>query len=242
MAFIGVIPARYASTRFPGKPLALIHGKPMIQWVYERACQAGLQRVVVATDDERIRSAVEQFGGVAVMTSPNHQSGTERCVEVADSLKLANDDVVVNIQGDEPYIRPEAIDLLVSQFQNPKVGIATLAKEFLPEEDPQNPNMVKVVRSQSGRALYFSRSAIPYFRNQEVTPQFFKHIGIYAYRYEILQNIVKLPASALENAEKLEQLRWLDNDYEVFVRTCNYESIAIDTPEDLERAEKVTVF
>lgn len=242
MAFIGVIPARYASTRFPGKPLALIHGKPMIQWVYERACQAGLQRVVVATDDERIRSAVEQFGGVAVMTSPNHQSGTERCAEVADSLKLANDDVVVNIQGDEPYIRPEAIDLLVSQFQNPKVGIATLAKEFLPEEDPQNPNMVKVVRSQSGRALYFSRSAIPYFRNQEVTPQFFKHIGIYAYRYEILQNIVKLPASALENAEKLEQLRWLDNDYEVFVRTCNYESIAIDTPEDLERAEKVTVF
>ncbi|MCQ2280637.1 MAG: 3-deoxy-manno-octulosonate cytidylyltransferase [Bacteroidales bacterium] len=242
MAFIGVIPARYASTRFPGKPLALIHGKPMVQWVFERACQAGLQRVVVATDDERIRSAVEQFGGQAVMTSPHHQSGTERCAEVAESLCLADDDVVINIQGDEPYIRPEAINLLASQFQNPHVGIATLAKEFLSEENPQNPNMVKVVCSQSGRALYFSRSAIPYFRNQEVAPRFFKHIGIYAYRYEILKKIVKLPVSTLENAEKLEQLRWLDNDFEIYVRTCDYESIAIDTPEDLERAEKVTVF
>lgn len=242
MAFYGIIPARYASTRFPGKPLALIHGKPMIQWVYERSLDDGLQQVIVATDDERILSAVQGFGGVAVMTSPNHQSGTERCAEVADALQLQPTDVVVNIQGDEPFIRKESINLLVSQFHNEKVQIATLAKEFLPEENPENPNMVKVTRSLSGRALTFSRSPIPYYRNTEIPRVFLKHIGIYAYRYEVLQRIVQLPMSALENTEKLEQLRWLENDYAIYVALCDYESVAIDTPEDLVRAEQVTDF
>lgn len=242
MAFYGVIPARYASTRFPGKPLALIHGKPMIQWVYERSCNASLCRVVVATDDQRIMDTVHSFGGVAVMTSPHHQSGTERCAEVANTLQLAPDDVVVNIQGDEPYIQSEAIDLLVRQFQEPSVEIATLAKRFLPVEDPNNPNMVKVTFSNNGRALAFSRSPIPYYRNTEVPQVYYKHIGIYAYRYAVLREIVQLPLSPLENAEKLEQLRWLENDYTIRVVPCDYESVAIDTPEDLVRAEQMTGF
>lgn len=242
MSFFGVIPARYASTRFPGKPLALIHGKPMIQWVYERSIAAELQRVVVATDDQRILDAVTAFGGEAVMTSPHHQSGTERCAEVADTLHLAPDDVVVNIQGDEPYIRKEAINLLISQFKDSSVRIATLAKEFTPEENPENPNMVKVTFSATGRALTFSRSPLPYYRNTEVKQIHYKHIGIYAYRYDTLREIVRLPLSALENAEKLEQLRWLENDYPIHVATCDYESVAIDTPEDLARAEQITNF
>lgn len=242
MAFYGVIPARYASTRFPGKPLALIHGKPMIQWVYERSLAADLRRVVVATDDQRIMDAVAAFGGEAVLTSPHHQSGTERCAEVADTLRLTPDDVVVNIQGDEPYIRSEAINLLINQFKDSSVQIATLAKEFRPDEDPENPNMVKVTFSASGRALTFSRSPLPYYRNTEVPRIHYKHIGIYAYRYGTLRDIVRLPLSTLENAEKLEQLRWLENDYAIHVAPCAYESVAIDTPEDLVRAEQITDF
>ena len=242
MAFYGVIPARYASTRFPGKPLALIHGKPMIQWVYERSLAADLRRVVVATDDQRIMDAVTAFGGEAVMTSPHHQSGTERCAEVAATMNLTPDDVVVNIQGDEPYIRSEAINLLISQFKDSSVQIATLAKEFRPDEDPENPNMVKVTFSASGRALTFSRSPLPYYRNTEVPRIHYKHIGIYAYRYGTLRDIVRLPLSTLENAEKLEQLRWLENDYAIHVAPCAYESVAIDTPEDLIRAEQITDF
>ncbi len=242
MAFIGVIPARYASTRFPGKPLALIHGKPMIQWVYERAKQADLQKIVVATDDERIRQAVLGFGGEVVMTSPHHQSGTERCAEVAAILHANDNDIIVNIQGDEPFIRKEAINQLVAQFQQPNVNIATLCKEFRSDEDPANPNLVKVTRTRSGKALTFSRSPIPYYRNQEIEAVHFKHIGIYAYRFKVLRELVKLPVSPLENAEKLEQLRWLENDHDIFVAPCEYESVAIDTPEDLIRAEQVTDF
>jgi len=239
MAIIGIIPARYASTRFPGKPLALIHGKPMIQWVYERSRKANLQKVVVATDDSRIQNAVLDFGGEVVMTSPHHQSGTERCAEVAEYLQVAADDILINIQGDEPFICAEAINQLILQFSNPRVALATLAKPFTGSENPENPNMVKVVRSQSGMALYFSRSAIPYYRNKEILPVFYKHIGIYGYRSATLQAIVKLPLSSLEDAEKLEQLRWLDNGYAIAVGLCNYESISIDTPEDLVRAEKM---
>ena len=237
MAFIGVIPARYASTRFPGKPLALIQGKPMVQWVYERSSTADLQDVVVATDDDRIFNAVFSFHGKAVMTSLNHNSGTERCAEVADSLQLSQNDVIVNIQGDEPFIRKEAINLLISRFHNPQVKIATLAKAFSAGENPANPNMVKVVRAQSGKALYFSRSAIPFYRSTDIPPLFYKHIGIYAYRCDVLRDLVRLPASVLENAEKLEQLRWLDYGYEIYVDICDYENISIDTPEDLARAE-----
>ena len=242
MAFYGVIPARYASTRFPGKPLALIHGKPMIQWVYERSLAADLRRVVVATDDQRIMDAVTAFGGEAVMTSPHHQSGTERCAEVAATMNLTPDDVVVNIQGDEPYICSEAINLLISQFKDSSVQIATLAKEFRPDENPENPNMVKVTFSTTGRALTFSRSPLPYYRNAEVPRIYYKHIGIYAYRYGTLRDIVRLPLSTLENAEKLEQLRWLENNYPIHVAPCDYESVAIDTPEDLVRAEQITDF
>ena len=235
MAFIGIIPARYASTRFPGKPLALIHGRPMVQWVYERACQAGLSQVAVATDDDRIREAVLGFGGQVVMTSPNHRSGTDRCAEAARALGASEEDVVVNIQGD-------AIRLLTSQFNRPEVHIATLAKAFTGDENPQNPNMVKVVAARNGRALYFSRSPIPYYRNEQMPPVHYKHIGIYAYRFSVLNELVALDSSQLEEAEKLEQLRWLDNGYDIFVRPCDYESVGIDTPEDLERAEKMIAF
>lgn len=242
MDFLGIIPARYASTRFPGKPLALIHGKLMIQWVYERAKQADLQRVVVATDDERIREAVVSFGGEVVMTSPQHQSGTERCAEAAGLLQAKEEDVVVNIQGDEPFIHKESINLLINQFHQDNVQIATLAKAFQGDEDPENPNRVKVVWSRSNRALDFSRSPIPYYRNGDGNKLYYKHIGIYAYRYQVLKEIVKLPVSDLENAEKLEQLRWLENDYEVYVSPCDYESISIDTPEDLACAELIRDF
>ncbi|MBO4646287.1 MAG: 3-deoxy-manno-octulosonate cytidylyltransferase [Bacteroidales bacterium] len=240
MALFGIIPARYASTRFPGKPLARIKDKPMIQWVYERAKQSDLQKVVVATDDDRIRAAVLDFGGEAVMTSPDHASGTERCAEAAAKLNLSGNDIVVNIQGDEPFIQPDAINLLCSQFTQPQVQIATLCKQISPEEDPANPNMVKVVRSSSGKALYFSRSAIPYYRNDQIPPAYFKHIGIYAYRLHVLQQLVLLPVSSYEDAEKLEQLRWLENDYDIYVRPCSYETVAIDTPQDLVRAESMS--
>ena len=239
MALFGVIPARYASTRFPGKPLALIHGKPMIQWVYERAMCANLQHVVVATDDDRIAHAVAGFGGVAIMTSPHHNSGTDRCAEVANILKINEQDVVVNIQGDEPFIQKEAINLLIQQFQNPNVEIATLAKSFLPDENPQNPNMVKVVTSKNNKALYFSRAQIPFYRNLNIAQTYLKHVGIYAYRNDILQQLTLLSPSNLENAEQLEQLRWLENDYSINVSLCNYESISIDTPDDLIRAENL---
>ena len=239
MAFIGIIPARYASTRFPGKPLALLHGRPVVQWVYERACEAGLSQVAVATDDDRIRKTVEAFGGQVVMTSPDHRSGTDRCAEAACALGASAGDVIVNIQGDEPFIRPEAIRLLTSQFERTEVQIATLAKAFTPDEDPNNPNMVKVVAARNGRALYFSRSPIPYYRNEQMPPVHYKHIGIYAYRLSVLNELVALESSQLEEAEKLEQLRWLDNGYSIFVRACDYESVGIDTPEDLARAEKM---
>ncbi len=237
MAFVGVIPSRYASTRFPGKPLALIQGKPMVQWVYERSRMSALDQVVVATDDDRIFSAVQAFHGEVVMTASTHRSGTERCAEVARSLNLQPADIVVNIQGDEPFISPDAIRQLTELFRRPEVRIATLAKEFLPEEEPANPNMVKVVCDRSGRALYFSRSPIPYYRNTQVARHHFRHVGIYAYRCDVLQQLVALPASDLEDAEQLEQLRWLDNGYDIFVSPCTYDNISIDTPEDLTRAE-----
>lgn len=235
MRVIGIIPARYASTRFPGKPLAQIHGKPMIQWVYERAQRAALDRVVVATDDRRIVEAVSAFGGEVMMTADTHPSGTDRCAEVAHNLQLQPHDVVVNIQGDEPFVSYNAINQLSQLFENEKVQIATLVKPFAPDEDPNNPNRVKVVVSQSGRALYFSRSPIPFYRNEEMPQRYYKHLGIYAYRYEVLSQIVRLPQSPLENTEKLEQLRWLEHDFPIHVSLCNEESLAVDTPEDLQR-------
>jgi len=229
---IGIIPARYASTRFPGKPLALIHNKPMIQHVYERGKEAGLDDLFVATDDERVKKIVESFGGKVIMTNPNHASGTDRCAEAARILHLENNDIIINIQGDEPFIRKEEIHLLVDMFDNQEIQIATLAKPIATEEELNNPNKVKVVFSNSNRALYFSRSPIPH--TSHLTPHTsYKHLGIYAYRNDILQQITQLPLSSLEEIEKLEQLRWLENDYTIHIQICHYESLAVDTPEDL---------
>lgn len=236
---IGIIPARYASTRFPGKPLALINNKPMIQHVYERAREADLDDLYVATDDDRIKMAVENFGGKVILTGTHHASGTDRCAEVAQILHLKENDFIINIQGDEPFIRKEEINLLINLIQNPKVQIATLVKPILNEEELTNPNKVKVVFTYSKQALYFSRAPIPYelrttnYELRITNPIFHKHIGIYAYSKDILQQITQLSVSSLEETEKLEQLRWLQNNYTIHVEICHHESIAIDTPEDI---------
>jgi 3-deoxy-manno-octulosonate cytidylyltransferase (CMP-KDO synthetase) len=235
---IGIIPARYASTRFPGKPLALIHNKPMIQHVYERSKEADLDDLFVATDDERIKNAVENFRGKVVMTHSHHASGTDRCAEVAKLLHLNDADIIINIQGDEPFIRKEEINLLINLFDNQNIEIATLAKPISTEEELSNPNKVKVVFSKTNKALYFSRAPIPnsvYGHGASCPNAAYKHLGIYAYRNQILQQITQLPVSALEGTEKLEQLRWLENDFAVYVAICYHESVAIDTPEDLEQ-------
>lgn len=246
MANIGIIPARYASSRFPGKPLAMIGDKPMIQHVYERCLLSGLDKVVIATDDTRIADAVTEFGGLAVMTSAQHPSGTDRCGEAARILQLAENDIVINIQGDEPFIHPQKINLLISLFKNPKVCIGTLAAKIDQDTDSRNPNIVKTVFTKNKKAIYFSRFAIPFRRednsNEGATTFidgqkcFYKHIGIYAYRNSTLQKLILLPESALEKAEKLEQLRWIENDYDIYLDVCEENSISVDTPEDLQKA------
>lgn len=239
MNVLGIIPARYASTRFPGKPLIDIQGKSMIQRVYEQALKAtSLNKVVVATDDERIAKAVQSFGGEFVMTGSTHQSGTDRCAEVAQHLP--NFDTVINIQGDEPFINPKQIDLLVSCFQQEDVQLATLIKEIHTEDELFNNNIPKVVINSRQEAIYFSRHTIPYLRNAEKdkwlkTHQFYKHIGIYGYTTATLYEITKLQPSTLEIAESLEQLRWIENGYTIQTRITAIETIAIDTPEDLNK-------
>ncbi len=241
MNIIGIIPARYASTRFPGKPLAVINGKSMIQRVYEQAnLSKSISKIIVATDDERIASHVESFGGAVCMTSPKHNSGTERCFEVVDTIKDVEFDVVINIQGDEPYIDPTQIDLLASCFSKKEIQIATLIKKIHQNNELLSPNVVKVVTDNSKKAVYFSRSPIPYVRGTEqdewVTKHdFYKHIGIYAYRKDILKSIVALPVSNLEKAESLEQLRWIENGFSISTELTNFESIAVDTPDDLNK-------
>ena len=245
MKFIGIIPARYASSRFPGKPLALLSDKPMIQWVYERVSGL-LDKVVVATDDERIWNAVQAFGGEAILTSPNHPSGTDRCLEAYEKLN-EKFDVIINIQGDEPFIHPSQIELLKEAFRNDDTQLATLVKPFTSEDDFENlfnPNTPKVLLNSKGQAIYFSRSVIPYIRGKHHSEWlrshvFYKHIGIYAYKPEVLQAITSLPPSTLEKAESLEQLRWIENGYAIEVRITNEETIGIDTPEDLERAVRM---
>ena len=243
MKFIGIIPARYASTRFPGKPLADMLGKPMIQRVYERV-QSVLDAVCVATDDARIEEAVKQFGGHVVMTSDRHRSGTDRCYEAYQQCGT-DYDVVINIQGDEPFIHPEQIETLKACFADPTTQIATLVKAFRADGDFEstlfNPNSPKVVFNKQHEALYFSRSIIPYIRGEKYTEwlknhTFYKHIGLYAYRAEVLKEITQLPQSTLELAESLEQLRWLENGYKIKVGITDQETIGIDTPEDMEKA------
>jgi len=234
----GIIPARYASSRFPGKPLALINGKPMVQWVYERVQSSEVKELAVATDDARIADCVRNFSGRVVMTSPDHASGTDRCGEAALAMHPADNDVVINIQGDEPLISPKEIHLLASAFEDPSVQIATLVNPFNDEKLLNDPNVVKVVKAKNGKVLYFSRLSIPYLREGATPPTwYYRHIGVYAYRYGVLRQIVQLQTSALENSEKLEQLRWLENGYTICALECDYQGIGVDTPEDLLRIQ-----
>lgn len=239
---LGLIPARYASTRFPGKPLADIGGKPMIQRVYERAAGV-LEHVYVATDDERIANAVKAFGGKVVMTADTHKSGTDRCAEALNTVQAelgVSFHAVINIQGDEPFIEPTQIKLLASAFDNPATEIATLVKPVDNQADLVSPNKPKVVFSQSGNALYFSRQPIPYLRGVDIDKwlesglKYYNHIGMYGYRSDVLAKITKLPLGTLEKAESLEQLRWLENGYTIKVLETELESLSIDTPEDLQ--------
>lgn len=239
MTWTGIIPARYASSRFPGKPLAVIADKPMIRHVYEQCLSSRLDRIVVATDDERIFRAVEEFGGEVVMTSGDHPSGTDRCGEAAQILQLDTSDGIVNIQGDEPFIRPEQINALIDAFDNPEVAISTLMTRLPNLPEAADPHTVKVIRRLNGKALYFSRYAIPFTRDDENdTTVYYKHIGIYAYRNAVLQKIIGLPESYLERKEKLEQLRWLENGMDIYMVLCEYDGISIDTPGDLIKAHQ----
>ena len=239
--FICIIPARYASTRFPGKPLAILGGKTVIQRVYEQVSKV-IHDVYVATDDQRIFNQVEEFGGNVVMTSPYHRSGTDRIEEALQHIG-GQWDVVLNVQGDEPFIQPSQIETLCSCFDEQQTEIATLGKPFATIEAVENPNSPKIVVDNKGFALYFSRSMIPFIRGVEKNNwlshyPFLKHLGIYAYRTEVLKQITQLPQSSLELAESLEQLRWLQNGFRIKVGTTDIETIGIDTPEDLAKAEK----
>ena len=240
MKYIAIIPARYASTRFPGKPLAVLGGKTVIQRVYEQAASV-LEEAYVATDDERIFQAVEAFGGRAVMTRSDHQSGTDRIEEAAE--KIGTDaDVIINIQGDEPFIQPSQINTLIGLFEDAETQIGTLGKRFDTPEAAMNPNSPKIVTDLRGFALYFSRSVIPFVRGAKDAEWFssypyLKHLGLYAYRRQVLREITQLPQSPLELAESLEQLRWLENGYRIRVGLTDVETVGIDTPEDLQRAE-----
>lgn len=238
MKVLCVIPARYASTRLPGKPLSMIAGKPMIQWVYERASLAKLpDAVVVATDDVRVEKAVEAFGGRVMMTSPDHPSGTDRLAEVA--LGYPDIDVLVNVQGDEPMIPPQVIDQLAEAFaKDPELNMATL-KVLMKEEDYDNPAAVKVVTDLNGYALYFSRSLMPYPRNKPQDYRVYKHVGIYAYRRDFLLKYAALEPTRLERAESLEQLRALENGYRIKVLESDFQGVGVDTPEDLARVNEL---
>lgn len=243
MKFLAIIPARYASTRFPAKPLAILGGKPVIQHVYERVSK--VLDAVVATDDERIYDAVKAFGGRVVMTSTEHRTGTDRCLEAYHNFGV-NADVVINVQGDEPFIAEEQIQGLMQCFDNPQTDIATLIKPFPADtkfDELSNPNTPKVITNPQGQALYFSRSVIPYLRGKAKNEwaslrTYYKHIGIYAYRTEILKKITQMSQTPLELAESLEQLRWLENGLIIQTAVTNIETIGIDTPEDLLKAEQ----
>lgn len=240
MKFIGIIPARYASSRFPGKPLALLGGKPVIQHVYEKVASV-IDTAYVATDDPRIYDTVKAFGGKAVMTRTDHKSGTDRIEEAIE--KIGGDwDVVINIQGDEPFVAESQLETICHCFDDATTQIATLGKPFEDMQAVGNPNSPKIVVDNMGFAMYFSRSIIPFVRGKEQGEwlshyPFLKHLGIYAYRKEVLREITRLPQSSLEIAESLEQLRWLQNGYKIKVGTTDIETVGIDTPEDLQRAE-----
>ncbi|MCW2259934.1 MULTISPECIES: 3-deoxy-manno-octulosonate cytidylyltransferase [Sphingobacterium] len=239
MKVIGIIPARYASSRFPGKPLVDIGGKSMIQRVYEQVKNTScLHEVIVATDDDRIAEHVKSFAGNVILTASSHQSGTDRCAEVI--AKVSGFDIVINIQGDEPFINPLQIELLASCFDKEETQIATLVKKIHTEDELFNVNIPKVVRNIAGQAIYFSRQTIPYLRGIEQKNwlskhNYFKHIGIYGYRTDVLKELTQLPISILEETEALEQLRWIEHGYTIQTAETEHETIAVDTQEDLER-------
>lgn len=242
MKTIGIIPARYASTRLPGKPLCMIAGKSMINRVYERVALAGLDEMYVATDDERIYDHVTAFGGKAIMTSTTINSGTERCYAAVHHQDVSPEDIIINIQGDEPFVEPAHIQKLIAVFRQPGVGIATLFARISEIRELFDTGIPKLVTDTSGRVLYFSRNPIPCIRDHADMPRisdfrFKKHIGIYAYRLSELAEISSFPASQLEQAEKLEQLRWLEHGKNIYASEVNDSGISVDTPEDLERAE-----
>ena len=246
MKILGIIPARYSSTRFPGKPLVMIDGKPMIEhvWLGVKNTEQ-IDRVVVATEDKRILDTVTAFGGEAVMTGKFHKSGTDRCGEAIQKIgeDINNYDIVINIQGDEPRVASNHIKLVVETFEDPAVQIATLKKRIDSLAELKSTNAVKVVCANNGDALYFSRQPIPYLRGiaKEMwlrRQAYYKHIGIYAFRRDVLQEVVKLPQTPLEKSESLEQLRWLENGYRIAVRETTEESVAIDMPEDLLRLKE----
>jgi 3-deoxy-manno-octulosonate cytidylyltransferase (CMP-KDO synthetase) len=246
MRVLAIIPARYASTRFPGKPLALLGGKPVIEWVWERVSSvSGLDEAVVATDDNRIAQAVEAFGGRVVMTGSHHRSGTDRCGEVLQRMKEQGNvfDIAINVQGDEPFVQASQLQALMQLFDDSETQIGTLGKPFENMEAVDNPNSPKIVCDRRGFALYFSRSVIPHVRGKERAEwiqhfPYLKHLGLYAYRREVLREVTQLPQTPLELAESLEQLRWLENGYRIRVGLTDVETVGIDTPEDLQRAEQ----
>ncbi len=249
MNVLAVIPARHASTRFPGKPLASLHGKPIIQWVWERVSQVvGADSTIVATDDERIMTAVAAFGGNAMMTRSDHKSGTDRCGEILQHMETMGRhyDIVINVQGDEPFIRQQQLTTLIQRFDNPAVEIATLRTPIHCSEALLSPNNVKVVTGNDGHALYFSRHPLPYFRGKEPQEwvslhQYYKHVGVYAFRNATLQQVVQLPMGSLEQCESLEQLRWLEHGFTIHLCDTDMENIGIDTPEDLQIAEQYLI-
>ena len=242
MKIIGIIPARYESSRFPGKPLVDIGGKSMIQRVYEqvKGCPS-LSEVIVATDDQRIEEHVRSFAGNVIMTASTHQSGTDRCAEVVS--KVSGFDIAINIQGDEPFISPLQIEFLSSLFREPTTEIGTLVKKIDNKADLFNESIPKVVINSNKEALYFSRQTIPFQRGVKQSDwldhhSYFKHIGIYGYRVEVLQQITKLPVSSYEKAEGLEQLRWLENGYRIKIAETDFDTIAVDHPEDVDLIKK----
>jgi len=243
LSSIGIIPARYASTRFPGKPLADIKGKSMIRRVYEQASQSELNEVLVATDDQRIVEHVRQFGGNVVLTSTDHASGTDRCFE-AYTANNRPFDLIVNVQGDEPFIHPEQINAVIKELQTPEAQISTLVRTITKTEDLFSPNAVKAVLGNHHQALYFSRHPVPYFRGVEAVDwvkkhTYYHHLGIYGFTAPVLEQLVQLPVSELEHCESLEQLRWLENGYRINVGITEYTSFGVDTPDDLLRALEI---
>ena len=238
MKILGVIPSRYASTRFEGKPLKDINGHAMIEWVYKRAKEANIDELVVATDDKRIYDEVLNFGGKAVMTSSEHENGTQRIIEVINIEEYKKYDFVINIQGDEPLIDIKSINLLANNYRAEKSEIVTLKNELHDMKDVENPNIVKVITDFNDNAIYFSRSVIPYDRDKKVVPKYFKHIGIYGYTTKFLNELNNLKDGILEKIESLEQLRFIENGYKIKVLETDSNVIGVDTQEDLENVIK----